>query len=102
MRISLKCLANMNLSRFMNGAAFELAPGFVPFGNIDFLPARKSRVYPQICGMNYFRVIFQCTDSPVTHIYFVLEPKSKYQDSLDCFEESSMERTVEKISALRL
>ena len=35
----------MKLSRVMNGAAFELAQGFIPFGNIgDFLSARKSRV----------------------------------------------------------
>ena len=54
----LKYLTPMKLSRFMNGAAFELAQGFVPFGNMeDFLPARKSRVDPQIWGMNYSRVI---------------------------------------------
>ena len=41
----LKYLAPMKLSRFMNGAAFELAQGFVPFSNLeDFLPTRKSRV----------------------------------------------------------
>ena len=38
----------------MNDAVFELAQGFVHFHNIeDFLPARKFRVDPQICGMNY-------------------------------------------------
>ena len=83
----------MKLSRFMNDAAFELAQGFVPFGNIeDFLPARKSRVDPQICGMNYSRFIFQYSDCPVTHIYFVLEPKSRYLDDLYCLSESSVEK----------
>ena len=97
----LKYLAPMKLSLFMNGAALELAQGFVPFGNIeDFLPARKSRVEPQICGMNYSRVISQYSDCPVTHIYFVLESKFKYQDSLDCFVESSVERTIEKVFSL--
>ena len=56
----LKYLTPMMLSRFMNGAAFELAQGFDPLSNIeDFLPARKSRVDPQICGMNYSRIISQ-------------------------------------------
>ena len=88
----------MKLSHFMYGAAFELAQGFVLFGNIeDFLPARKSRVDLQICGMNNSRVISQYSDCLVTHIYFVLEPKSNYPDTLDCFAESSVERTVEKI-----
>ena len=54
----LKYLGPMKLSRFMNGAAFQLAQRFVHFGNIEeFLPTRKSRVDPQICGMNYSRVI---------------------------------------------
>ena len=35
----LKYMTPMKLSRFMNGAAFELAQGFVLFGNIDFLLA---------------------------------------------------------------
>ena len=97
----LKYLAPMKLSRFINGAAFELAQGFVPFGDIeDFLPARKSRVDHQICSMNYSRVISQDSDCPVTHIYFVLKPKSKYLDLLDCIAESSLERTVEKIFSL--
>ena len=48
--------------------------------------------------MNYSRVISQYFDRPVTHIYFVLEHKSKYP--LDCFAESSVERTVEKIFSL--
>ena len=73
----LKYLAPMKLSHFMNGAAIELGQGFVSFGNIeDFLPARKSRVDPRICGMNYNRVISQYSDCSVTHTYFVLEPKS--------------------------
>ena len=56
----------MKLSRFINGAAFELAQGFVPFGNIeDFLPARKSRVDPPICGMKYSRIISQYSDCPL-------------------------------------
>ena len=77
----LKYLALMKLSRFMNSATFELTQRFVPFGNIeDFLPARKSRVDPHICGMNYSRVIFQYSNCPVTHIYFVLEPKSQYRN----------------------
>ena len=47
----LKYQSPMKLSRFMNGAAFELAQRFVPFSNIeDFLPARKFRVDPRICG----------------------------------------------------
>ena len=96
----LKYLAPMKLSRFMNSAAFELAQGYVPFGNIDFLPARKSRIDPQICGMNYSRIISQHSDYPVTHMYFMLESKSKYLDSLDCFAKSSVERTVEKIFSL--
>ena len=97
----LKYLAPMKLSHFMNGAAFEMAQGFVPFGNIEnFLPARKSRVDPQICGMNYSRVITQYSDWPVTHIYFMLEPKSKYLDPLDSFAESSVERIVEKSFSL--
>ena len=36
----LKYLAPMKLSRFMNGAAFKLAQGFIPFSNLeDFLTA---------------------------------------------------------------
>ena len=71
----------MMLSRFMNGEVFELVQGFVLFGNIeDFLPTRKSKVDTKICGMNYYRVISQYSDYPVTHIYFVLELKSKYLD----------------------
>ena len=51
----LKYLAPMKLTRFMNGAPFELAQGLVPFGNIeDFLPVRKSRVDPQICRYELF------------------------------------------------
>ena len=38
----LKYLAPMKLPRFINGAAFELAQEFMPYVNIDFLPARKS------------------------------------------------------------
>ena len=68
----LKYLVPMKLSRFMNGAAFELAQGFDLFGNIEgFLPARKSRVDPQICGLNYSQVISQYSNCPVTHIYRV-------------------------------
>ena len=98
----LKYLAPMKLSRFMNSAAFELAQGFVPFGNIeDFLPAWKSKIDTLICGMIYSWVISQYSDCPVTHMYFVLEPKSKYLNLLVCFAESSMERTVEKIFSLK-
>ena len=96
-------LARRNLFRFMNGAAFELALEFVTVGNVeDFLLARKSEVDPQIYGINYTQVISQYSDCPVTHIYFVLEPKSKYQDPLDCFAESSRERTIEKIFNLEI
>ena len=60
---SLKFLAPMKLSCFMKGAAFELVQGFVHFGNMgDFLPVRKSRVDPQICGMNHSRIIYQYLD----------------------------------------
>ena len=93
----LKYLAPMKLSHFRNSAAFELAQEFVPFGNIeDLLPVQKSRVDPQICGMNYSLVISQYSDYPVTHIYFVLEPKSKYLDPLDCFMESSLRKDCRK------
>ena len=47
--------------------------------------------------MNYSRDISRYSDSLDTHIYFVLEPKSKYLDPLNCFAESSVEKTVEKI-----
>ena len=93
----LKYPTPMKLFHFMTGAAFELAQGFVPFGNReDFLPDQKTKVDPQIY-MNYSQVISQYPDWSVIHLYFVLEPKSKYQGLLDCFTESSVERTVEKI-----
>ena len=60
----------------------------------------RIRLVLQICGMNYSRVISQYSDCPVTHIYFVLEPKSKYLDPFDCFEGFFVERTVEKIFSL--
>ena len=42
----------------------------------------------------------QYSDYPVTHVYFVLGPKSRYLDPLDNFAESSVERTVENIFSL--
>ena len=43
----LKYLAPMKQSRFMNGAAFELVQGLVPFGNMeDFVPALCYEQFP--------------------------------------------------------
>ena len=50
--------------------------------------------------MNYSQVISQYSDCIVTNIYLMLEPKSKYLDPLDCFVESTVERTAEKIFSL--
>ena len=91
----------MKMSHFMNSAAFELARGFVPFGIIED-DAQKFKVDLQICGINYTHVISQFSDCPVTHQYFVLEPKSKYLDLWDCIAESSVERIVEKIFSLEI
>ena len=53
----------MNLFRFMNSMTFELAQGFILFGNLeDFQIAQKSKVDPQICGINYTQVISQYSD----------------------------------------
>ena len=37
---------------------------------------------------------------PVTHVYYMLDPKSKYLDPYECFAESSVYRSVDKLFSL--
>ena len=91
----------MLLIHFMKGSAFEFSQGIVPFGNVsDFLCPVVDATNYDVSSINYSQVVADYSQWPVTHAYFVLDPKSDYLDSFDSFTESSVERAVDKLFSL--
>ena len=55
---------------------------------------------PLINSINYCQAVADYFQCPVTHVYFVLDPKSDCIDPFDSFTESSEERAVDKLFSL--
>lgn len=94
----IKFMGPMRSIPCMRGSAFEFANGIIPFGNIsDFQYPVEKAVKGGVSRLNYSQVISEYTDCPVTHVYYVLEPRSEYFDPVDSFCDSLVERKIEKL-----
>ena len=91
----------MQLIHFMKGSVFEFPQVIVSFSNVsDFLCPVIDAINSDISSINYSQVVADYSLCPLTHDYFVLNPKSDYFDPFDSFAESSVERAVDKLFSL--
>ena len=94
-------IGTMQLTSFMNGAAFKFPQVVVPFGSVLDSWCSEAKVGDSaIRGINYSQVIADYSQGPVTHVCNVLDPKSKYLDSYECLAESTEYRSVDKLFRL--
>ena len=104
-------IPQMDKIKCMNGAAWKLATGIVPFGNImhflhqnqitsieDEISARSNN--SSTC-INFINAVQTYGDDNPTHINYVLKPKKTYFSPLeDTFPESSVEQGLENMFGL--
>ena len=85
----------------MYGVAWQLPQGIMPYGNTQhFLYHHQhtpvSEVEEEV--INYCTTIAEHSQSPVTHVNFVMNPKQSYFDPLaEIFNESNVERNIDKM-----
>ena len=92
--------------KVMNGTAWKLQSGIVPFGNVcSFLypkqvtPVRLERGFQE--SFSYNTIIEKFSSNDQDKINFVMKPKSDYEDLLgSCFNESQVERNLEQMFSL--
>ena len=84
----------------MNGVAYEVAQGLIPFGNVDHF-LHKSQIKPVIYppkSHNYNTIMNKYSTCPTTLVNFVMNPKHSYYDPLsEVFDESNVERNIDKM-----
>ena len=94
----LQFIRDLSVVKCMNGSAFRLGSGIVPFGNINhFLyPYQISKFASKI--ENNYKTIISQVKNPSLYVNQVLEPKLTYADPLvNIFDESSVERRIDNM-----
>lgn len=93
-------LGQMQMFNCMNGSAWRVSSGVIPFGNINnylhhsqIVPVKPSRI-----TNNNFNSIMSSHKCPSTLVNFVLEPKLSYDDPFETFfDDSLVERRIDKM-----
>ena len=84
--VVLKYMGPMQLIYLMKGSAFEFTQGIVLFSNVtDFLYPIIDVTNSDVSSINYCQAVADYSQRLVTHLYFVLDPKSNYFDPFDSF-----------------
>ena len=78
-------LGQMQMFSCMNGSAWKVSSGVIPFGNINnFLyPSQSEPAIPNRVTNNNFNAILSRHKCPTTLVNFVLEPKLSYDDPFE-------------------
>ena len=92
-------MSPINSIDIMNGTAFKLFSGIVPFGNIDsFLYPKQVTPVKTINSLSYQTIINKYSSANETQLNFALNPKTSYPDLLsEQIVESQVERKLEKM-----
>ena len=92
-------LKQVRMINCMNGSAWRVSKGIIPFGNIQhFLHSSQIEATRLSKSFNNFNTLVSKYKCPSTSINFVLEPKLSYDDPYESFfEDSSVERRVDKM-----
>ena len=99
----LQYLRPMMLINLMGGFPWEVSQGVIPFGNVSHFLLSRQFSDGNGGGSNassYQNIIIQHSTCPVTHVNFVLSPKSDYLDPCQSFEEASAERKQDMMFSL--
>lgn len=91
----------MQLVKCMKGLVWEIATGIIPFRNMsNFLLLEQNpemEAEKNVCD-NYYTNISWYSSCPITHMNFVLEPKSEYLDPfINSFQECSRKKISKNI-----
>ena len=81
----LKYMGPIQLINFMN---FEFSQGIVPFENVADLKCPNSNTVNLVsntCDLSYGQVVAKDVRCPISHVYFVMNRRSNYFDSMECF-----------------
>ena len=74
----LKYIGTIRLTSLMNGATFEFPQGVVPFGSVSNSQCPEAGVRDSaISCINYTQLVADYSQCLVTHVYYVLDPKSR-------------------------
>ena len=92
-------IKEMRVVSCMNGSAFQIATGIIPFGNCNhFLYPEQARQLSKIKATNNFNTIVSKVKCPSTHVNFVLAPSHSFEDPYESFfDESNVERRIDKM-----
>ena len=83
----------------LNGSAWRLSQGIIPFGNINnFLYADQRTQISAGTQLNNFVDIVNKFECPSTFVNFLMDPKQSYEDPYESFfDESLVERRIDKM-----
>ena len=95
-------LKPMRMIDVLNGSAWELPCGIIPFGNIqNFLHPDQVTAITAVDKADMFSTIVAKYNCPSTHVNFVLNPRHSYEDLLETFfDESMVERGIDKMFSI--
>ena len=95
-------LKPMRMIDVLNGSAWELPCGIIPFGNIqNFLLPDQITAISAVDKADMFSTIVSKYNCPSTHVNWVVNPRHSYEDLLETFfDESNVERGVDKMFSL--
>ena len=89
----------MRVVKCLNGRAFEIATGLIPYGNIShFLFSNQIETQNLAKIENNFKTIVSRAKCSPLHLNLALEPKPTYEDLLfNFFDESSVELRIDNM-----
>ena len=95
-------LKSMRMISVLNGSAWELPCGIIPFGNIqNFLYPEQITAITAVDKADMFSTIVSKYNCPSTLVNFVLNPRHSYEDLLETFfDESMVERGIDKMLSI--
>ena len=98
----LQFVRELKVVECMNGPAYQLASGLVPFGNIDqFLYPHQICKYAGKAIHNYKTIISSVKECRETITNFVVNPKRTYNDPFESFfDESLVERRIDHMLSI--
>ena len=95
----IELLQPLRIIKCLNGSAWELSSGVMPFGRItNFLyPDQIASIVPSN-HVDNFNTVIANNVCPATHVNFCMNPKASYEDVFDhFFDESMVERRLDKM-----